>query len=269
MLNPFKIPGLLWRNSYLIGQLTRREFSAKYKGSYLGVLWQFVAPLINLGCYTFVFSVVLKARWAQQTTDSNFEFALILLAGFTAYGLFSEVVTRSPTDVLNNSTYVKKVVFPLEVLSVVSTMGALINSVINILLLILGSVLLLGTISPTIYLLPVVYVPLLLWSLGLGWVLSATGVYFRDMKQGVAVASQVLFFGTPIIYPLSIVPADMRRFFDFNPMTHVVNDFRRVLLWGGEPNWQAWLISTVIGLLICYLGLAWFIKIKKGFADVL
>lgn len=268
-LNPFLMLRNLWSYRDLIGQLIKREVGQRYRGSYLGVLWSFITPLLMLAIYTFVFSVIFKSSWKMGTETPIGEFALTLFAGLAAFNLFSEVVNRAPTLILTVPNYVKKVVFPLEILPVVAVGSALVNSIITATLVIIGSVLLLGRISPSIFLLPLAYLPLCLLCLGLGYFLASLGVYIRDIGQGISVVVQMLFFLSPVFYPVSAVPEPFRSVILINPLTLILTEFRQILLWGEMLNlraWGPWLIFTVV---FAILGYIWFMKTKNGFADVM
>jgi lipopolysaccharide transport system permease protein len=269
--NPVVLFCTLWRHRYLMRQITSRELTQRYQGSYLGMLWSIIVPLLMMAVYTFVFSVVFKARWRSDTTaeSSVGEFALTLFAGLTAFNVFAEVVNRAPTLILSVPNYVKKVVFPLEILPVVSTASAVINSLISIGLVIIGSLLLLHKFSVTILLLPLAYLPLIFLTLGLAWFLAALGVYIRDVAQIIGIVVQILFFVSPVFYPVSAVPAAIRPILQLNPLTTILESFRQVLLWGQPLCWGNWMVWTVGTFVFAMLGYAWFASTKKGFADVM
>jgi lipopolysaccharide transport system permease protein len=219
--------------------------------------------------YTFVFSIVFQSSWQAGTKPTLGEFALTLFAGLAAFNLFSEVVNRAPTLILAVPNYVKKVVFPLEILPIVTVGSALVNSLIMAGLVLLGSILLFGHISGTIFLLPLAYLPLSLLSLGLSWFLASLGVYVRDIGQGIGVAVQMLFFLSPVFYPVTAVPEPFRGIMMVNPLTLVLTEFRQTLLWSEMIDWVSWGIWVGATLLFAILGLIWFMKTKKGFADVM
>ncbi len=220
--------------------------------------------------YTFVFSVVFNARWRPTTENVPLgEFAITLFAGLIPFNVFAEVVNRSPGLVLNYPNYVKKVVFPLEILPVVAVGTALFTSLISIGILIVSSLLLMGYFSPTVVFLPLAYVPLIFLSLGFGWFLSSLGVYIRDLGQAVPLVVQVLLFMSPILYPISNVPDHLKFILSINPLTMIVQDFRNLLIWGEFFPLKEWLLWTVLSAIIATLGYLWFLGTKKGFADVL
>jgi len=269
LFNPITAARGLWRHRELIEQFTRREVEGRYKASALGLLWTFINPLLMLGIYTFVFGVIFKSKWAQANSDSLAEFAVVLFCGLTTYNIFSEVVARAPSVIVAVPNYVKKVVFPLEILVMTALGAALFHAAIAFCIVILANLLINGVLHWTIILAPFVLLPLCLISLGLGWFLASLGVFLRDISNIVALAVQMLLFLTPIFYDISILPPVLRQLIGINPMAWCVTNMRNVMLWGTIPNPVEWLIWTAISLVIAVLGYAWFMKTRKAFADVL
>lgn len=267
--NPIKMGLHLWTQRELIWQFTKREVQSRYKGSALGLVWSFVTPLLMLAIYTFVFSIIFKARWGNELSDSSQSgFALTLFTGLIAFGVFSESVVRAPGLIISNPNYVKKVVFPLEILSVSVLGSALVNSLFSLVILLAAALIFQGFIPWTLVFLPLMYLPLILLCLGLSWFLASLGVFVRDVGQLIGVAVQVLFFMTPIFYPISAIPANLQFILYLNPLTFIVNHFRRVILWGQMPDWGEFVIVTLGTGVTCLLGYIWFMKSKKTFADV-
>lgn len=261
----------LYRNRELIWNLTKREVVSTYQGSFFGGLWTVIVPLMMMAIYTFVFSVVFQAKWDTGSTQPTpqGEFALILFAGLAAFNLFSTVINRSSGLILSVPNYVKKVVFPLEILPVVAACSATFTSLINVILILVGSILIYHAVSPTIWLLPLMYLPLILLTLGLAWFLSALGVFLRDIGQATSVIVQALFFLTPIVYSADSLPQNIRLLISFNPLAFIIDGFRRTLLWGKMPDWGLWAAVTLICAVIALMGYVWFSATKKGFADVM
>ena len=268
-LNPVGPFYNLYLHRNLLLQFTRREIEGRYRGSYLGIIWSMILPLMMLVIYTFVFSVIFKSRWRTDVEASQGEFALTLFAGLIAFNIFSECITRAPTQIISNPNYVKKVVFPLEILSASALGAALFHSLISIAILLTGTVLILGKISMTVLFLPLALLPLIGLCLGLGWFLASLGVYVRDTAYAVSIVTQVLFFLSAIFYPISAVPVALQPIMYLNPLTTVTESFRRILIWNMPPDWGPWLIVTIATGLLTLLGYTWFMKTKSGFADVL
>jgi len=269
-LNPVHLCRALWSQRSLIIQFTRREVSGRYRGSYLGILWSCLNPLVLLLTYTFVFGLVFKARWPQARPDSLGEFAVILFAGLIVYNVFSECVSRAPGLILAVPNYVKKVVFPLEILMPSVLGAALFHALINLLILVLAHALISRTLHPLLLVwTPLLAVPLAMLTLGCGWFFASLGVYIRDIQQVVTLALMVLFFCTPIFYPLAAIPEPFQTALGLNPLAVLIENFRRAVLWGQPLAWRGLAGCTAAAAVIMVLGYAFFMKTKKGFADVL
>lgn len=267
-ISPTEMVGSLWRHRGLVTLLVKREIAGRYRGSVLGLVWSFFHPLLMLATYTFVFSVVFQARWGGQG-DSKFEFALVLFAGLIVYTLFAECLNRAPSLILSNVNYVKRVVFPLEVLAWVSLGSSLFHLLISFCVWLGAYVFVFGAPPSTVYLFPLMLLPLIFITLGLSWIFAALGVYVRDVGQVVGVLTSVLMFLTPIFYPITILPPDFQFWLSLNPLTSIIGWARDVLIWGHAPGWLAFGLFTLVTLGVAWFGFAWFQKTRKGFADVL
>jgi lipopolysaccharide transport system permease protein len=259
----------LWCNRQLISRLSRREVVGRYQGSIIGILWSFLNPLFMLVVYTFVFSVVFKARWGVGEDETKFQFAVVLFAGLIVHGLFSEVLNRAPNLVLSNVNYVKKVLFPLEILPGIAMGAALFHSTISLTVLLAASVLFNGYLPWTAILIPLVLFPLVILTLGLAWMLASLGVFLRDVGQTINIITLVLLFLSPIFYPLTALPIEFQPLIMVNPLTFIIEQTRDVLIWGHLPNWIGLGIYTMLAIGVAWSGFAWFQKTRKGFADVL
>jgi lipopolysaccharide transport system permease protein len=257
-----------WRNRGLIWALTTREVLGRYRGSIMGLMWSFFNPLLMLAVYTFVFSTVFQSRWAGGS-DSKTEFALLLFAGLTVFGVFAECVTRSPTLILTNPNYVKKVVFPLEILPVVGLGAALFHALVSLLIWVLFYVVAFGWPQPVLLLLPVIFFPFVFFVLGICWFLASLGVYLRDINHVVGVCVTALMFLSAIFYPLSALPESFRVPLSLSPIAIAVDQSRRLMFWGELPDWSTWSAYLAVCLLLGCAGFAWFQKTRRGFADVI
>lgn len=266
--SPRELAASLWRNRNLIRAMVKREVLGRYRGSVLGVLWSFFNPVFMLIVYTFVFSVVFRARWSTDS-DSKTEFALVLFSGLIVFNLFAEAINRAPGLVLSNVNYVKKVVFPLEVLPWISLGSALFHFTVSLSVWMIGYVLLFGAPHLTAFYLPLILLPLALLTLGLSWFLASLGVFLRDVTQLIGITTSVLMFLSPIFYPVSALPEQYRSLIFMNPLTVVIEQVRAVLFWGKTPELGILALYFVITAIIAWLGFAWFQKTRKGFADVL
>ncbi len=266
--HPLAMVRNLWAHRDLLQQFTVREVMGRYKGSYLGFLWSLLTPLFMLMVYTFVFSVVFKAKWGASPSESRVEFALTLFCSLIAFNVFSECLARAPGLIVSSPNYVKKVVFPLEILPLSVLGSALVHSLTSLVILFLGLLVFVRAIPWTAIYLPLVYLPLVGLCLGLSWFLASLGVFIRDIGYLVGVVLQVLFFMTPIIYPISAVPAVLQLALRLNPLSSIVEDFRRVIMWGQAPDWPWWGVVTLFSGLVTMAGYVWFMKLKRAFADV-
>jgi lipopolysaccharide transport system permease protein len=251
----------------MLFELTQREIEARYRGSVLGILWSFVVPLLMLAIFTFVFSVVFKARWGQEVTDPSL-FALMLFPGMVLHGLLVDVLTRSPTLVVANPNYVKRIVFPLEVLPLVAVGSALFQALVGLVAVALFKLILTGGIPATVLWLPFVVVPFVIFLAGLAWLLSSLGVYVRDLHQMTGVVSTALMFLSPVFYPVDALPQPWRPWIEFNPLTLVLEQTRAVLVFGRAPNLVALGGYSVLACAFAAASLYWFQRTRKGFADV-
>ncbi|NOQ14334.1 MAG: ABC transporter permease [Methyloprofundus sp.] len=248
--------------------MVMREIIGRYRGSFLGLLWSFVTPILMLVIYTFVFSFVFKTRWGQEHSN-QYEFALVLFTGLIIYNLFSECIARAPGLILSNVNYVKKVIFPLEILPWVSLGSALFHAMTSFLVLLFFLTLNGHHFSFAALWLPVIVLPFLLLIMGISWFLAATGVFIRDISQIITMVLTALLFMSPIFYPLSALPEPIRPYLFLNPITLIVEQVRAVLIWGVQPNWVNMGYYSLVSIFTTWLGWAWFNKTRKGFADVL
>lgn len=258
----------LIKNRELILHMSKREIVQRYRGTIFGVSWSFLQPLIMLLVYTFVFHTVFKARWGTGESD-QVQFATILFCGLIIYNIFAECINRAPTLILNNISYVKKIIFPLEILPWVAVVGSLFNALTSFIVLIIIFFLTNLTLHWTIIFLPIIIIPYIFFIMGITWTLSSLGVFMRDIGQLVAIFTSVFLFMTPVFYPLSAVPQKMQTVMKANPLTFFIEESRRVVLSGELPDWQNLLIYFAYSLFVAWIGFYWFQRTRKGFADVI
>lgn len=259
-----------WNNRRLILQMSKREVVGRYRGSIMGLAWSFFSPVFMLFVYTFVFSEIFKLRWGgAEGGDSKTQFAVVLFVGMIVLNLFSEVVNRAPGLVLSNTNYVKKVLFPLEILPLISLGTAIFHAFINIGVLLAAFLIFNGYLNWTVLFIPVVLLPLIILVAGLAWLLASLGVFLRDVSQTIGIITTVLTFLSPVFYPITAVPERFRPVIMANPLTFIIEQARDVLVWGKMPDWMGLIIYTLVATAIAWMGFAWFQKTRKGFADVL
>ena len=258
----------IWGYRYLIWQMTKREVAGRYRGSMLGVLWSFLLPMIMLAIYIFVFSFVFKARWGTGHSGNRLEFGIFLYSGLIIHTLFADCVNKAPLLILGNPNFVKKVVFPLEILPVVSMGSVLIHTALNIVVLLIAQLLIDGLHWTSLFL-PLILFPLVVLTMGLSWFLASFGTFVRDIGQLVGVITMVLMFMSPIFYPASALPEQVRPFMYLNPLTLIIEQTRNAVLTGHPPSWLQLAIYFALSLGIGWLGFLWFQKTRKGFGDVI
>lgn len=258
-----------WLQRSLLQDLIKRDIQGRYKGSVGGVFWSLVTPILMLGIYTFFFSVIFKARWSDASEGKMF-FAVNLFAGMIVHSMFSECVNRSPKLILDNVNFVKRVVFPLELLPWVGMGTAIYHGAVSfIVLLVFTLIINQGVLPWTIGLVPFILIPLCMLILGISWFLASLGVYLRDIAQTTTLFTSILMFMSPVFYPVSALPEAYRPLVYINPLTLIIEQLRMVLVQGQVPSMIEWSLLLVVCWIICILGYSWFQKTRKGFADVI
>lgn len=258
----------VFEHQQLIGRLVKREVTARVQGSVLGLAWMVLTPLLTAAVFTFVFSAIFQARWGLED-GGTFSFAIILLVGLAVHGIFAEAIGRAPTLIINNASYVTKVVFPLEILPVVALLTSLVNAGISLLIVVLGQLLLSGVLNWTLVFLPLVILPYLVFVLALLMFFAACGVFLRDLAQVVTLLVTVSLFLTPIFYPLTAVPPAFQAAMRMNPLTLIVEQGRAVVVQGVPPDFLS--LAIYMGVAVAALAASfWFFqRLRPGFADVL
>lgn len=254
------------RDRFLLAQLVRREIAGRYRGSFLGLLWSLFNPLFMLAVYTLVFGLAFRARW---TDGGQAEFAMLIFSGMIVHALFAECINKAPQLILGNPNYVRKVVFPLEILPWVPLCAALFHAAVSLCVLLAFRLLAGHGLAWTALLAPLVLAPFVLFTLGVTWFLAALGVFVRDIAQTTGLAATALLFLSPVFYPAEALPEPWRQILHLNPLTFIIEQLREVLLHDRPPAWDGLVLYAAGGLLAAWLGLAWFQKTRRGFADVL
>jgi len=265
----FALIASLIRNRELIAQMIKREIVGRYKGSIFGLAWSLLNPILMLVIYTFVFSVVFKARWGGDNSGGSTEFATILFCGMIVFGLFSEPVNRSPGLVLANVNFVKKVMFPLEILPVISIGTSLFHAIVSFLVLMIAFIVFNGYLNWTVIFIPLIIIPIVFFILGLSWILASLGVYIRDVGQSIGILTSILMFLSPVFYSINALPSKFQFWMMLNPLSFIIEEVRAVLIYGKMPHWGMLALYTMGSVIFMWCGFAWFQKTKKGFADVL
>jgi lipopolysaccharide transport system permease protein len=253
----------------LLVAMIKRDVAGRYRGSLIGIAWSFFNPLVMLAIYTFVFSVVFKARWGVERGGDHTDFAITLFVGMIVHGLFAECVNRAPGLVVSNANYVKKVIFPLHILPCVAFGSALFHACISLAVLLIAQLFAFHHVPWTVLLFPFILLPLAFAALGFAWLLSALGVFVRDVGQITGMFTLGLMFLSPVFYPTSSLPTDYQVWLHLNPLTFIIEEGRNTLLFGRTPDPAHWFAVLGGSILMAWGGFAWFQKTRKGFADVL
>lgn len=266
--SPLEVAASFWRNRELIAVLTRRAVLGRYRDSYLGVFWMCFQPLLMLLIYTVFFGYFLQARWnSTWIGDGKADYALILFAGLIPFNLVSECVNVAPGLILGNVSYVKKIIFPLEVLPLPGMGAALFQALVSTVIWVAVHLVFRGIPHATIFWLPVMYLPLLLLVLGLSWLLAVVGAYFRDISHLVGILVMFFMFFSPIFYSLDSLSSQMRSLVLCNPLASVLENMRRVMCWGGQPDWSRFAFAMIFNAVVFWIGFAVFQRTRKEFAD--
>lgn len=273
-LNPISMASGLWRMRDLIWQFASRELLERHKGAMLGVVWNVLSPLLTLGVYTFVFGFVLNVRWEQrggqawEGMNPHVSFALILFCGHAFAHLFTESVSRAPMLVAGRPNLVRKVVFPLEILPVSVLTASVVTFAVSAAILLVLTFALTGRIPITAPLTLLPMIPLLMLSLGCSWYLASLGVFLRDIRNVVQVVVHMITFMSAVFYPIERVPETWRHLVYYNPLAVIIESGRRTLLWGELPDFNRLAWVTLLSVIVMQLGYIWFMRTKRGMADV-
>jgi len=261
------LPVRLWRSRSLVRQLVRREILARYRGSMGGVAWSLVTPVMMLAIYTYVFSVIFRVRWGSMAV-SRVDFAVLLFSGLLVYNIFAECAITAPRLVTDNPNYVKKVVFPLEFLSIVAVASALFHFLVGFSVLVAFSLFVYGTLPWTVVLAPLAVLPAVLVALGASWLFASLGVFLQDLRHFVALLTSALLFLSPIFYPLGAVPEEFRPLVRLNPLSLAIEHMREAAIFGRVPSATEWVANLAFGLAFAAAGYWWFQRTRREFADL-
>lgn len=251
----------------LIFSLARRELTARYRGSILGIMWTLVTPMVMIAIFTIIFAGIFKAKFGASS--SQWDYALYLFCGLLPWNAFQESLQLSSTTIVAHANLVKRVVFPLEALPVSLSLAAVVNQLFGTIVLIVAVILLRREMHVTIIYLPLILIPQLIATFGAAWLVASLGVFVRDIVQGMALVLMAWMYLTPIIYPESIVPVPYRAAINLNPFTALVRNYRRVILDGLSPDWSGLAYFAAFALVSFVLGYWWFARTRKNFADVI
>lgn len=265
-LSPYRA---LVRNFALVVQMAKRDVAARYRGSFIGMFWTFFYPLLMLAIYTFVFGIIFKSRWNAQVSDP-IDYSMVLFCGLNISTMFTECATRGATLIVDNTNFVKKVVFPLESLTWSVVGAALFHLLISTLALFAIELVAVHRVPWTVVFFPIVMIVFLPFVAGSVWLLASLGVFFRDLKQAITVITTALMFLAPILYPMSLIHQRLFKILMYmNPLTVIAMASQNVLFLGRQPRWDHLALYAVLACLFAWAAFAWFQRTRKGFADVI
>lgn len=269
IFNPFGFVPDLWRNRTLLWQFTVRNVELRHRGSHLGFAWSVLNPLLMLALYVFVFGYVFRGRFSASHPETRIDYALGIFLGLNVFHLFAEVIAVAPTVIVANPNFVKKVVFPLAILPASSVGSSVFHAMIGLVLSILGIVIIGPGLSVYAIWLPFILLPLLALLLGIAWLLSAIGVFFRDISQMMVFITNVLLYASCILFPSNVLPHYAWNILRFNPILLAVEQIRVTVMWHSAANPVHIAYLYAIAIVTCVVGHYAFRKVAPAFADVL
>lgn len=252
----------------LLRRISAHDLSVRYKESLLGPLWAVLMPLAQLAVFTFVFGTIMTFRWGGSS-QGPMDLPLNLFAGILVHTFFAEVITRSTAILGENASYIKRVVFPIEILPITVVITACVNMLVSLLLLVVA-IALVQSLSAVVMVafVPLLLMPLVIMLCGLAWFMAATSVYLPDLRHLISPVVALLMFLSPVLFPVSSIPQAYQFLVYLNPITLPVEQLRSVLILGQAPDF--WLIGqySIVAIIVTWLGHAWFAILRRGFADV-
>lgn len=258
-----------YERRWLIKYLVQRQMASSYRGSYLGLVWAFLSPLIMVALFTIIFSEVLGLRFREITGDSTLNFGLYLYCGLLPFLAFQQALNQGVNVIRRNSDLVERVVFPLEILPLTTVVTSLIQNFFGVPALMLVLVLLEQRLEWTVILLPLIMALQLLFTLGLGYLMAVAGTYLPDIRETLRGVVRAMFFITPIIWPADRVPENLRFVVDYNPLAFLVEAYRNLILDGKLPGSTTAIYFSLVALTLFVVGFVTFNRVKHKFADLL
>lgn len=268
VVEPAQMLAGLWQRRELIGQFTRRAVEVRTRGSRLGHVWALITPLSMWAIYFFIFGLINNTRFGALPNETQYDFSLALFLGLTLFHVFTETLSQAPALIVSNPNFVKKVVFPLEILPVAQLGAALFHFAASLALLLIGMIFSTSGLSWSVLWLPVLVLPLVLFAMGVSWFLAALGVFLRDVGQITAFVATLLLFASAVMYPPSKIPAGFE-WLRFNPLLQMVHVARGTLVWQEPIAWPWLAYAYAWGIAAFIVGAVFFSLLRKSFAEVL
>ncbi len=265
---PTRMIAGLWRRRELVWQFTHRNIELRHRGSRLGAIWALINPLSMLALYYFVFGRVYGTRFDHIVGETDFDFALALFLGLCLFHVFTETLSAAPSVIVTNPNFVKKVVFPLEVLPMAQLGSAVFHLSVGLGLVLIGSAFGTSGLTWHIALLPFLVLPLVLLAAGVVFLLAAMGVFLRDVGQVTGFIATALLFGSAVMYPPAKIPESFE-FLRWNPLLQIVDLSRTAVLAHQVPAWDRIVFVYAVGILCFCVGVTFFSLLRKSFAEVI
>lgn len=259
----------LLRQHDLLWHLVVRDIGNRYRGSYFGFLWAIVNPLLLLAVYTFVFSVIMHSKWNPNAHEGRLDFAITLFAGLLFFNVYADATNRSASIIHDHKNYVKKVIFPLHFLPLITVISAFFTGFMSLCILCIAIWVFQSGFGWSALWLPVIIFPLFMMTSGAALIIAALGVYIKDVAQIVGLLNMLFMFLSPIFFPADKIPAALHGLATYNPLADVVTQARAILVEHGHFHPGSWLMVMTISGVILELGILFFSAVKKGFSDVL
>lgn len=253
----------------LLTRLAKREYTVRFRGTVMGFAWAVLTPLLLAIAYTYVFVVVFNVRWVGAATEKGASFAVYLMLGLAVHGILAECLSRAPSLILANPSYVLRVVFPLEILSFTIIAPALVTASVNIAVAVVINLVLNGQLNATLVFAPLILLPYLVFVVAVVIIVSAIGVYLRDIAHVIGLVITLAMFLSPVFYSIEAVPIVMRRVMQFNPLTFPIEQLRAVVIGNMMPDVVGLIVYTAFSIISLALASTVFQRLRSGFADVL
>ena len=259
----------LYDRRFLIKYMAQRQASSSHQGSYLGFAWMFLSPLLQVALLTLIFSEMLGIRFKEVAGDSSLNFGLFLYCGLVPFIAYSDALTKGVNVIRRNSNLVQGVLFPVEILPVTTVFATLLQNIVGIGVLMAVLAALEQQVHLTALLLPLVFVPQLLFTLGLCYLMAVAGTFVPDVRETLKIVVRATFFMTPILFPAGRVPEKYSFLVDYNPLAALVNAYRSLILEGKLPSGSDALYFSLVALALFTVGFVVFNRTKHKFADLL
>jgi homopolymeric O-antigen transport system permease protein len=269
--NPWTICKSLWQKRYLLYQLIRYNIYIRYRGTVIGTLWMLGMPIALLFVYTFSLMYVFKASWQHSLAENSTLKVLIIdvFCGLSIYTIFAECTSNAINSIIQNVSFVKKIIFPLEILPVAATVSSIIFGIMWLIILALAALILLGSPILDLLLVLIIVLPFFIFCFGISWLVAAICVYIQDFKHIIDLGLRMLLFLTPIFYKTSSLSGVTKTIIKCNPLTCMIDNIRLIIINKTSPDWGEIVIFTIIAMVVFCFGHMVFMKAKDGFCDVI